>query len=52
MFTVGRQGLHEYNWSLSLSLSDFIPPAGGGVDDYIGMFAVSAGFSCKEQCQK
>ena len=33
-------------------LSDFIAPAGSGVDDYVGVFAVSVGFGCKELCDK
>ena len=36
-------------------LSDFIAPASSAhpaACDYIGMFAVSAGFGCKELCEK
>lgn len=35
-----------------ICLSDFIAPAGSGVDDYVGVFAVSVGFGCKELCDK
>jgi 5-methyltetrahydrofolate--homocysteine methyltransferase len=29
-------------------LSDFVAPKGSGVDDYVGMFACSAGFGLDE----
>ena len=35
-----------------LCLSDFIAPVESGVRDYIGMFAVSAGFSSDQLCAK
>lgn len=35
-----------------LCLSDFIAPESCGTTDYIGMFAVSAGFGTKELCDK
>jgi 5-methyltetrahydrofolate--homocysteine methyltransferase len=35
-----------------ICMSDFIAPAGSGIDDYIGMFAVSTGFGCQELCDK
>lgn len=33
-------------------LSDFICPENIGKDDYIGFFAVSAGFGVNELCEK
>lgn len=33
-------------------ISDFIAPQTSGVTDYIGAFAVSAGFGCEEVCRK
>lgn len=33
-------------------MSDFIAPAAGGVKDYIGFFAVSAGFKQDEVCKQ
>ncbi len=35
-----------------LCLSDFIAPKCSGVEDYIGLFAVSAGFGVQEMCQQ
>ncbi|XP_023220424.1 methionine synthase-like isoform X2 [Centruroides sculpturatus] len=35
-----------------LCLSDFVAPEDSGINDYIGMFAVSAGFGCKEMCNR
>lgn len=35
-----------------LCLSDFIAPESCGTTDYIGMFAVSAGFGSKELCEQ
>lgn len=34
------------------NMSDFIAPRESGKQDYIGMFAVSAGFGCEELCKK
>ena len=31
-----------------MCLTDFVAPAGGGVDDYVGGFAVTAGIGCDE----
>merc|ERR1719327_1237481 len=36
--------------STYFAMSDFIAPKGSGVQDYIGAFAVSAGFGCEEVC--
>ena len=33
-------------------ISDFVAPRESGVRDYIGMFAVSAGFGCEELCRR
>ena len=33
-------------------MSDFIAPKGSGKTDYLGMFAVSAGFNQDEICKK
>ena len=35
-----------------MCISDFVAPKESGVEDYIGMFAVSAGFGVKEMCKK
>jgi 5-methyltetrahydrofolate--homocysteine methyltransferase len=35
-----------------ISMADFIAPANSGKTDYIGMFAVSAGFGQDELCEK
>eukprot|EP00002_Diphylleia_rotans_P040066 TRINITY_DN941_c0_g1_i6.p1 TRINITY_DN941_c0_g1~~TRINITY_DN941_c0_g1_i6.p1 ORF type:complete len:1259 (-),score=325.91 TRINITY_DN941_c0_g1_i6:453-4229(-) len=35
-----------------LCLSDFVAPKSSGVSDYIGLFAVSAGFNCHELAAK
>ena len=35
-----------------MCLSDFIAPCDSGVEDYIGMFAVSAGFGCDKMCDR
>ncbi len=35
-----------------LCLSDFIGPKGSGVEDYIGVFVVSAGFGCDESVRR
>ena len=34
-----------------MCLSDFVAPKISGVEDYIGMFAVSAGFGVNEKCK-
>merc|ERR1719310_99261 len=34
------------------AMSDFIAPKSSGVKDYIGAFAVSAGFGCEEICSE
>jgi len=33
-------------------MSDFVPPRSSGRHDYVGMFAVSAGFGCRELCRQ
>ena len=33
-------------------ISDFVAPASSGKKDYVGMFAVSAGFGCDELCKR
>ncbi len=35
-----------------MCISDFIAPKSTGLTDYIGFFAVSAGFGCDELCEK
>lgn len=35
-----------------MAMSDFIAPKESGVEDYIGAFAVSAGFKSEEMCAK
>ena len=35
-----------------MCLSDFIAPADTGVEDYIGLFIVSAGFGCQEMSDR
>jgi 5-methyltetrahydrofolate--homocysteine methyltransferase len=34
-----------------LSIADFIAPIESGLEDYIGIFVVSAGFGCQEMCE-
>merc|ERR1712059_89291 len=38
--------------STCFCISDFIAPKSSGVTDYIGTFAVSAGFGCESTCKK
>lgn len=33
-------------------MSDFVAPVGSGVQDYVGLFAVTAGLGCDELCKK
>ena len=33
-------------------ISDFVAPLDSGTNDYVGMFAVSTGFGCEEECSK
>ena len=33
-------------------ISDFVAPVSSGKKDFVGMFAVSAGFGCKELCER
>jgi len=33
-------------------ISDFVAPRETGLEDYVGLFAVSAGFGCEELCKK
>ncbi|KAF2069637.1 hypothetical protein CYY_009042 [Polysphondylium violaceum] len=35
-----------------VSIGDYIAPVGSGVNDYIGLFAVSAGFGCDEMVEQ
>lgn len=35
-----------------LCISDFIAPKDSSIEDFIGMFAVSAGFGVKELCER
>ncbi|KAF9584884.1 hypothetical protein BGW38_004805 [Lunasporangiospora selenospora] len=35
-----------------MCLSDFVAPKESGIQDYLSMFAVSAGFGCDELCEK
>ena len=35
-----------------LCMSDFVAPVESGKRDYIGMFAVSAGFGCDQLCKR
>jgi len=37
---------------VTLCLSDFVAPKSTGIIDYVGMFAVSAGFGSAELCEK
>ncbi|WP_372625914.1 methionine synthase [Arsukibacterium sp.] len=47
-----RQQLQLRNNAPNCSLADFIAPAGSGVNDYIGGFAVSTGFGADEFAAK
>ena len=42
----------QVNEQYSLSLADFVAPVGSGVDDYVGAFAVSAGFGLDDLANK
>jgi len=37
---------------VTLCISDFVSPKDTGIIDYVGMFAVSAGFGSAELCKK
>ena len=37
---------------VTLCLSDFVAPKSTGIVDYVGMFAVSAGFGAAKLCEK
>eukprot|EP00898_Chlorokybus_atmophyticus_P000980 jgi/Chlat1/1883/Chrsp145S02203 len=50
-YTLREQGEKETEQPY-LALSDFVAPVGSGVKDYLGMFAVSAGFGLDEMIQK
>mmetsp|Transcript_32256 Transcript_32256/g.62312 ORF Transcript_32256/g.62312 Transcript_32256/m.62312 type:complete len:455 (+) Transcript_32256:98-1462(+) len=50
--TLRQQALKEDNDECYMAMSDFIAPVDSEVPDYIGAFAVSAGFGCAEQCKK
>jgi len=47
-----RQQVEKESESIEpyLCISDFVAPV--GVEDYVGIFAVSAGFGCNELCEK
>jgi 5-methyltetrahydrofolate--homocysteine methyltransferase len=47
-----RQQLDVGTGNAFLAMSDFIAPKESGVQDYIGAFAVSAGFKSDEMCKK
>jgi 5-methyltetrahydrofolate--homocysteine methyltransferase len=47
-----QQAEKEVKGEPHLCLSDFIAPVSSGIADYIGLFAVSAGFGCKELVEK
>ncbi|GAB5357813.1 hypothetical protein AAMO2058_000406700 [Amorphochlora amoebiformis] len=50
--TLRQQALKEDRDDPYMAMSDFIAPKGVGVKDYIGAFAVSAGFGCKKAVEK
>lgn len=35
-----------------MCMSDFVAPRESVVEDFVGMFAVTAGIGCKEMCNK
>jgi 5-methyltetrahydrofolate--homocysteine methyltransferase len=47
-----RQQMEKGNGEFNHSLSDFVAPARTGLKDYLGAFAVSAGFGVEELCKK
>jgi len=51
-YTLRQQAQKEDAEQPYMALSDFIAPKSSGVKDYLGMFAVSAGFGCEELCKK
>lgn len=47
-----RQQMEKPADQFNHSLADFIAPEGSGLPDYLGAFAVSAGFGAEELCRK
>ncbi|XP_064402589.1 methionine synthase-like isoform X2 [Halichondria panicea] len=47
-----RQQVQKEKEDSSMCISDFIAPKESGKIDYVGLFAVSAGFGCTELCQR
>lgn len=47
-----RQQLERNGQEVYMCLSDFIAPVESGIPDYVGMFAVSAGFGVEELARK
>jgi len=51
-FTLRQQAQKEDIEMPYMALADFIAPRDSNVKDYLGLFAVSAGFGCDELCKK
>jgi len=51
-YTLRQQAQKEDNDQPYMAMSDFIAPKSSGIKDYLGMFAVSAGFGCDELVKK
>ncbi len=47
-----RQQMQKSSGEPNIALADFIAPKGSGVEDYIGMFAVSAGIGIEKLIEK
>jgi cobalamin-dependent methionine synthase I len=52
VFTSFEQAEKDFAGDPYMCLADFIAPENSGVDDYVGMFAVSAGFGAEEMCRR
>lgn len=50
--TLRQQAENESGTDPYLAMSDFVAPQSSGIKDYIGMFAVSAGFGCESLVAK
>ena len=47
-----KQAEKDFAGDPYMCLADFIAPENSGVEDYVGMFAVSAGFGVEEMCKR
>ena len=53
LYGLRQQAEHQVDQGdVTLCLSDFVAPKSTGIVDYVGMFAVSAGFGSAELCER